>query len=151
MPDKKFFMSVKKDGKWINVQKKLILCNLKETFNKFKDDFRHVKIGFSKLCKLRTRQVILVGAAGNHSVCVRVQHQNIKLTADAIKVNELAKEMNLEKSVSTLKSLLALMICNPPTEDCLMDNCTQCPEEDVLQEDLQDIPECNMTDDITYN
>jgi hypothetical protein len=25
------------------------------------------------------------------------------------------------------------------------------PEEDVLQEDLQDIPECNMIDAITYN
>jgi hypothetical protein len=70
---------------------------------------------------------------------------------DAIKLNELTKEMNLQKNGSTLKHLLALVSCNPPAEDCLMNNCTQCPEEDVLQEDLQDILECNMIDAITYN
>jgi predicted transport protein len=56
-------------------------------------------------------------AAGTHSVCVCVQHKNIKLTANAIKLNELTKEMNLEKNVSTLKHLLALKSCDPPTED----------------------------------
>jgi hypothetical protein len=71
--------------------------------------------------------------------------------ADAIKLDELTKEMNLEKNVSTSKHLSALMSCNPPTEGCLMNNCTQCPQEDVLQEDLQDILECNMTYAITHN
>jgi hypothetical protein len=52
--------------------------------------------------------------------------------ADAIKLHELTKEMNLDKNVSTLKHLLALMGCNPPTEDCLMNKCTQCPEAEVL-------------------
>jgi hypothetical protein len=32
-----------------------------------------------------------------------------------------------------------------------MNNCTQCPEEDVRQENLQDILECNIIDAITYN
>jgi hypothetical protein len=59
--------------------------------------------------------------------------------------------MKPEKNMSTMQHLLALMICNPPTEDSLMNNYTQCPEEDVLQEGLQDILECNMTDAITYN
>jgi hypothetical protein len=71
--------------------------------------------------------------------------------ANAIKLNELTNEMNLEKNVSTFKHPLALMSCNPPTEDCLTNNCTQCPEEDVLQEDLHDILECNNINAITYN
>jgi hypothetical protein len=70
---------------------------------------------------------------------------------DAIKLSELTKEMNLEKNVSTLKHLLALMSCSPPAEDCLMNKWRQCPEEDVLQEGLQDVLECNMIDAITYN
>jgi hypothetical protein len=147
MPGKKDFKPVKKDDKCTHVQKRLILGNLKEIFNKFPD----VKIDFSIFCQLRSRHAILAGAAGTHSVCVCVQHQNIKLMAEAIKLNELTKEMNLEKNVSTLKHLLALMSCNPLTEDSLMNNCTQCPEEDVLQEDLQDILECNLIDAITYN
>jgi hypothetical protein len=43
------------------------------------------------------------------------------------------------------------MSCSPPNEDCQKNICTQCPEEDVLQEDLQDILERNMIDAITYN
>jgi hypothetical protein len=71
--------------------------------------------------------------------------------ADAIKLNELTKEMNLEKNVSMLKHLVALMSCNPPTEDCLMNNCTQYPGEDVLQKDLQDTLECNMINATAYS
>jgi hypothetical protein len=70
---------------------------------------------------------------------------------DAMKLNELTKEMNQERNVSTFKHLLSLMSCNPPTEACLMNNCIQCPEVDALQEDLQDKLECNMIDAITYN
>jgi hypothetical protein len=96
---------VKKNGKWIHVQKRLILANLKEIFKKFKNDIPDVKIGFSKFCQLRPRFIILAGAAGIHSVCVRVQHQNINLMADAIQLNELTKEMNLQKYESTPKPL----------------------------------------------
>jgi hypothetical protein len=146
MPAKKDFKSMTKDGKRIHVQKRLILGNLKEICNKFKNDFPDIKIGFSKFCHLRPRYVILAGDARAHSVCKCVQHQKIKLVARAIQLNELTEEIHLEKNVSTLKHLLALM-----TEDCLMNNCTQYPEEDVLQEDLQDILECNMIDATTYN
>jgi hypothetical protein len=52
VPGKKDFKSVKKDGKWIYVQKRLILGNLKEIFNKMKNDFQDVKIGFYKFCQL---------------------------------------------------------------------------------------------------
>jgi predicted transport protein len=111
------FKSVQKDGKWIHVQKRLILVNLKEIFNKFKNDFPDVKIGLSKFCELQPRHVIIAGPAGTHSVSVRVQHQYIKIMVDAIKLNKLTKDKLLEKNVSTLKNLLALMSCSPPTED----------------------------------
>jgi hypothetical protein len=64
--------------------------------------------------------------------------------ADANKLNEVTKEMNLEKNVSTLKQMLTLKCRSPPTEDSVMNKWRQCPEEDVLQEELQDILECNM-------
>jgi hypothetical protein len=82
--------------------KRLILGNLKGIFNKFKNDFSEVKIGFSKFCLLRPRHVILAGAAGTHPVYVRVQRQNIKLMADAIKLNELTKKNEpREKCINT--------------------------------------------------
>jgi hypothetical protein len=68
MSGKKDFKSMRKDGNRIHVQKRLILGNMKEIFNKFKNYFSDVKIGFSKFCQLRPRHVILAGSAGNHSV-----------------------------------------------------------------------------------
>jgi hypothetical protein len=74
----------------------------------------------------------------------------MKLMADAVKLNEVTKEMNLEKNVSTFKHLLALMNCSPLTAGCLMNKHTHCPEEDVLQEVLQDVRKCIAVDAITY-
>jgi hypothetical protein len=72
-----------------------ILGNLKEMFNKLKNDFPDVKTGFSKFCQFRPSYVILAVAAGAHSVCVCVQYRNVKLLADAIKLNGLTTEMNV--------------------------------------------------------
>jgi hypothetical protein len=48
VPGEKDFKSMNKDGKWIHVQKRLILVYQKDIFNKFKNYFSDVKIGFSK-------------------------------------------------------------------------------------------------------
>jgi predicted transport protein len=62
-----------------------------------------LRLACPKFVSSNPDMLILAGAAETHSVCVRVQHQNVKLMADAIKLNELPKEMNLEKNVLALK------------------------------------------------
>ena len=52
MPGKKDFLSVVKDGKKLHAQKHLILCNLKEAYQKFKEKSPVRKIGFSKFVAL---------------------------------------------------------------------------------------------------
>ena len=49
MPGKKDFMSVKDTGGRRYIQKWLVLCNLKELYQHFKDKHPSVKIGFSSL------------------------------------------------------------------------------------------------------
>ena len=48
LPGKKDFVSVKQEGKRVHVQKRLILSNLKEVYQLFKEKFPTESIGFSK-------------------------------------------------------------------------------------------------------
>lgn len=76
----KDFKSVKDcDGNRTRVQKKLVLCNLKELYQSFKAQYNSVAIGFSKFASLRPTHCILAGSSGTHVVCVCTIHQNVKL------------------------------------------------------------------------
>lgn len=80
MPGKKDFVSIKnEDGSRTQVQKRLILSNLKELFQRFRDEHSDETVGFSKFASLRPRNCVLAGASGTHTICVCVIHQNIKL------------------------------------------------------------------------
>ncbi|EFN76307.1 hypothetical protein EAI_07812, partial [Harpegnathos saltator] len=52
------------------VQKRLLLLNLKELYAIFKKSNPKVSVGFSTFAKLRPKHYILAGASGSHSVCV---------------------------------------------------------------------------------
>lgn len=76
----KDFKSVKNnDGSRVRVQKKLVLCNLKELYQNFKTKYGSVPIQFSKFASLRPAHCILAGSSGTHAVCVCTIHQNVKL------------------------------------------------------------------------
>ena len=55
MPGKKDCISVTDDGQRVSKQKCLVLCNLKEMFQKFKEVFPETKIDFSKFTSLRPK------------------------------------------------------------------------------------------------
>ena len=55
MPGKKDFVSVRKEGRRVHVQKRLVLSNLKEVYNEFKSQFPNYKVGFSKFAELRPK------------------------------------------------------------------------------------------------
>nr|XP_047136327.1 uncharacterized protein LOC124813400 [Hydra vulgaris] len=52
MPGKKDYVSIKKN---VHIQKRLLLCNLKELFVAFKTKNPEIKIGFSRFCTLRPK------------------------------------------------------------------------------------------------
>ena len=113
MPGKKDFMSVKDAGGRRHIQKRLVLCNLKELYQHFKDKHPSVKIGFSKFTELRPRYCVLTGASGTHSVCVCTIHQNVKLMILGAKLPELSSS-----EFKTYHDFLARIICNPPLLGC---------------------------------
>lgn len=66
----KNFISVKKkDGSREHFQKRLVLGNIYELYEKFKMQYTDVKIDFSKFAQLRPHQCVLAGGSGMRTVC----------------------------------------------------------------------------------
>lgn len=146
MAGKKDCISVKdENGEKTAVQKRLILSNLKEAYIIFKEKYPQMKVGFSKFAELRPKHCVLVGKSGTHSVCVCTTHQNIKLM---IENSQLGKLTNGE--FATYKNFLAKVLCNPPSIDCIMGDCTSCPGTDELKNTLENVLEENMIENVTF-
>lgn len=126
MPGKKDFVSMASQGEKIPVQKRLVLCNLNEAFKEFKDEYPHLKIGFSKFAELRPKNCILAGASGTHTVCVCHIHQNVKLMMIGSNLKELTSEENIP--ISSYKTCIALLLCNPAHPTCYLNECKNCPK-----------------------
>lgn len=140
MPGKKDFVSVRKGGQRVHMQKRLILSNLKEAYQLFKDRFSNESIGFSKFAELRPKHCVLAGASGTHSVCVCTIHQNVKLMITGANMPEL----------TSYQHCLAQIICNPPLPECYLGSCSCCPGIAKLTDYLMKIMDENLIDNIIY-
>ena len=144
MPGKKDFVSIKDAGGRKHIQKRLVLCNLKELYQHFKDKHPSVKIGFSKFAELRPRNCVLAGASGTHSVCVCTIHQNVKLMVLGARLPELSSELK------NYRDYLARIICNPPLPQCHLGECDSCPGVEEIEEHLITILDHYMIENVTF-
>ena len=148
MPGKKDFVSVKLEHGRTQIQKRLILCNLKELYQLFKEKYPHEQVGFSKFAELRPRQCVLAGASGTHSVCVCTIHQNVKLMLRGARLHELTSSD--DNPLLSYHHCLARITCNPPLPDCYLSECKSCPGTDQLKEELFSVFDESMIDTIAY-
>ena len=148
MPGRKDFVSVKQVHGRVQIQKRLILCNLKELYRQFKDEYPSENIGFSKFADLRPKHCVLAGARGTHSVCVCTIHQNVKLMLLGAKLHELTA--NDDTPLENYHHCLAKLICNPPLPKCYLGACSVCPGIEELKDHLIKVLDENMVDIITY-
>ena len=148
MPGKKDFISVKQGEQRVQVQKRLILNNLKELYQLFKDNHPNGKVGFSKFAKLRPKHCVPAGTSGTHSICVCFIHQNVKLMIIGARLPFLYKDGEMQ--LDTYHSCLAQLICNPPFPRCYLGYCQCCPGISKLKNYLQKLLEENMIDEIVY-
>ena len=146
LPGKKDCVSMKVNGEKQRVQKRLILCLLKEAYIFFKDKYQdNMKIGFSKFSELRPKNVVLPNASGTHSVCVCTYHQNFKLMLENSGLSK-NNPFNFEGEI-TYKNYISLLMCNPPTQDCYLNECNECESKDlseykdVLVDHFEDVDE----------
>lgn len=110
--------------------KKLLLLSLKEAHILFKATHLDIKIGLSKFCELRPKEVILPNGKGTHNVCVCESHQNVKLALDN---SGLAKSNPLNLSDSSYKGYIDLMTCQEATDKCYLNDCKKCDNKDTSE------------------
>ena len=122
-PGKKDYVSVRIDDQRVQRQKRLLLINLNELFQQFKEKHPENVIGFSKFCELRPRWCVTVSSQGSHSVCVCAIHQNVKLMVSSLKI----------LGVADYKDLLQLMVCDIQSRDCMIHECDHCPGIEAVQ------------------
>jgi hypothetical protein len=85
-----------------------------------------------------------------NTFCVCAIDHDIKLITTGVKLKYLTSDMNLELDVSTHSHCLALIICNPPTEECFINGCAACPGKGLVQRTLQEVSDSNIIDVVTY-
>lgn len=138
-PGKRDYVSVLDDGTRILKQKRLVLCNLREAYQQFKNTYPMIKVGFSKFAELRPRECLLADLNSTHSVCVCMLHQNVKLMFDAMK----RSKVFLETEIATYRDVISKILCNPPTEECYVitnniSTCSLCPRTENFKEELKE-------------
>ena len=79
---------------------------------------------------------ILAGAAGTHSVCVCVIHQNMKLLLALVRLG--------------YKDLIQYLVCDTENQNCMIRRCKNCPNNFVglqraVKESLQDCDKGSIT------
>ena len=148
MPGRKDFVSIRQGDQRVHVQKRLILGNLKEVYQEFKENHPMEKIGFSKFAELRPRHCVLAGTSGTHAVCVCTIHQNVKLMMIGGKIAELSAYDDVQ--LNNYNHCLAKIICNPPQPDCYFQSCNSCPGISGLKEHLHTLMDDNMIDTVQY-
>ncbi|KAG1648962.1 Cytochrome P450 9e2 [Nymphon striatum] len=106
----------------------------------YKERNPNTKIGFSKFCSLRPNWCIVAGSSGTHSVCVCTYHQNTILLLSAIKWEV------------TYKDLIAMVVCDPLSNECMIHRCKQCPGTDALKAFLDDqLKDMDLDEEISFD
>ena len=133
-------MSVKgQDGVRQQQQKRLVLANLKEIYETFKEEEGNPKIGFSSFCSLRPKHCVLAGSSGTHSVCVCTYHQNPTLQLNAI------GQVGIR-----LEDVMAKAVCSLDNADCMLRKCTQCPGKEAVIEFVKSMPALEDKEEIRF-
>lgn len=117
LPGRKDFVTVKKDGQKVRLQKKILLSTVMETFQKFKEEHPDLKVGKSKFASLRPPNVLPVSEK-DHSVCCCSYHENFEMLVDGIR-----------KSVPDFPQqdiLLSMSVCDPALLKCHLGECDNC-------------------------
>ncbi|XP_057332044.1 uncharacterized protein LOC130671921 [Microplitis mediator] len=149
MPGKKDYVSIKnEDGSRSQVQKRLILSNLKELYQCYRDEYPEEKVGFSKFASFRPKHCVLAGTSGTHTICVCISHQNIKLMMLGANLKKLTQEM--VKPLTEYNDCLNFIMCQSPSAECYFGTCRDCPSIEVLNDVLTKIFDGNEIESINY-
>jgi len=149
MPGCKDYVSVMENGVKVQKQKRMILSNLKHLHEEYMQEYgkTHPE-GFSKFAALRPKHCVLDGAAGTHTFCVCVYHENTNLMFEGARLK--AASADDAQPLVTFKDCFKYLMCEIPTSECYLRQCRSCPSPDALQERIRSLFEQTMVESITF-
>lgn len=150
LPGKKDVKSVRMGDARVLKQKRLVLANLKEIYAEFKDRYPEVCIGFSKFAEHRPPECVLAGAAGTHTVCVCIIHENFKLKFLGARLDRMISIQ--EKQFVSYRDILTYNLCSSPNEACFLNECSiaSCGDTSSLRQLVETFFDSNGIEEIEY-
>lgn len=148
MPGVKDCVSVVQNDVKMKVQKRLLLFNLVDLYDQFKEEFPELKIGLSKFCEIKPRECILAGHSGTHNVCVCETHQNMNLKIYGIKRQLKNHGFDFKE---TAQDFIKKSVCENSFPDCFLTNCKNCPGIQCVIKELEDLLTDQKITKITFS
>ncbi|CAM4915698.1 unnamed protein product [Rotaria socialis] len=130
LPDKRGTVVVKDDdGKKVTYQKRILINNLRETYEFFKDENKSIDLSRSSFADLRLVFVVSKSALA-HRNCLCVYHENVRLL-----LKDVDKYVDGTHS-SSLSTFTDSLVCSTNNEECMFGCCSIC--KDSFSEKIQE-------------
>lgn len=132
LPGKCDNITLKVNGEKQIVQKRLLMQPLKFLHDMYREEHPLNDIGFTKFTLLRPRECVFPTSARTFSQCLCLIHTNPCLLLESI---DLASMTALwEKPLAGYADCIALMQCQPATEECHLRTCPFCPSVETVKD-----------------
>lgn len=149
MPSTSEVITIKKDGIKQKVQKRLILSDVRNLHELFKEKFPEYPIGLTKFAELRPKWCVLAGAKGTHSVCVCTIHENFKNMLDASNIKKFTE--NSKNQFQGYKDCFNFVLCRNPWPKCYLNECNSCPKYEAFSEFISETLESNGIEEVIFS
>ena len=133
--------SVKTDEGRVTMRKQFLLSTIEEAYLQFIEENGRI-ISKEMFRKLRPPNVVLVGDAGTHKICMCILCENPKylLTNSSIGHLDSVRALIPDTEPFTADSFVKQLMCESPEEECFLSECDQCKERcKILQQKLKDV------------
>lgn len=118
LPGKKDYVTVMEKGVKTQKQKKILLMNVSEAYQLFKQDHPSIKVGKSKFASLRPKHVCICSDR-DHTVCCCIYHENFSFLLESLR--------KMGKDIPTDTELLHASVCpSEQTTECFLGDCPVC-------------------------
>lgn len=122
-PGRKDFVKViGDDGEKKELQKRYLICTLKELYKLFKHEYPNDKVGFSKFADMRPKHICIQGSTPMQ-ICCCIKHENFQSL-----VNALAYRDDIPFGKYDIDWVDSHMLCESPTDECRANVCHLCKD-----------------------
>ncbi|EFN62014.1 hypothetical protein EAG_10159, partial [Camponotus floridanus] len=146
MPNKKDTVSIYVGDEKRKVQKRLLLTDMKNLHNQFKEKFPENPIGLTKFVELKPKWCVLAGSSGTHNVCVCTIHQNFKAMIDAINIGKISNNI-----LKDYKDCLNFVVCKDPKPSCYLNECEFCPDIEKFSNYVESVMDEHNIDQVIFS